>query len=107
MALPDVVIACALMHPLCVVSNGGGDSFIPPISTPTPRFSFSPALRLIAANAFLILLVVCMNTPEVRLQNDPSLPERARPALPAAGETHAWWAASSSRSCNGVPSCQA
>jgi uncharacterized hydrophobic protein (TIGR00271 family) len=76
-ALPGVAIAVALMPPLCVVGFGVGSSFNPPIMTGAALL-FLTNIVAIVASAFLIFLVIGMNTPEVRLKIDQSLEERGR-----------------------------
>jgi uncharacterized hydrophobic protein (TIGR00271 family) len=76
-ALPGVAIAVALMPPLCVVGFGVGSSFNPPIITGAALL-FLTNIVAIVASAFLIFLVIGMNTPEVRLQIDQSLEERGK-----------------------------
>ena len=76
-ALPGVAIAVALMPPLCVVGFGVGSSFNPPIMTGAALL-FLTNIVAIVASAFLIFLVIGMNTSEVRMKIDQSLEERGK-----------------------------
>jgi len=71
-ALPGVAIAVALMPPLCTVGFGVGSGFQWPIVSGA-LLLFLTNLAAIIASAFVVFLIVDMDSPEVRERIDASI----------------------------------